>query len=122
MEENLEEIIFNLETEFQQPEVRRSTQRLSELISDDFREITSSGRVTSKKDCLVNLPVAPEIKFVMTNFKMYVLSPDVVQTLFKTEKTVLETGKVSYSMRTTIWKNEKGIWRMLFHQGTPLDK
>ena len=122
MEENLEEIIFNLETEFQQPEVRRSTQRLSELISDDFREITSSGKVTSKKDCLENLPKASRIKFVMTNFKMYVLSPDVVQTLFKTEKTVVETGKVSNSMRSSIWKNENGKWRMIFHQGTPLDR
>jgi len=58
----------------------------------------------------------------MTNFKMYVLSPDVVQTLFKTEKTVVETGKVSNSMRSSIWKNENGKWRMIFHQGTPLDK
>jgi hypothetical protein len=45
-----------------------------------------------------------------------------VQTLFKTEKTVVETGKVSYSMRSSIWKNENGKWRMIFHQGTPSDK
>ena len=121
MEENLEKIIFNLESEFQKPEVRKSVQRLEELISDDFREITSSGKVTSKNDCLANLPNAPEIKFVMSDFKIYVLCPNIVQSLFKTKKIVLESGKESYSLRTTIWKNENGKWRMIFHQGTPIN-
>jgi hypothetical protein len=66
--------------------------------------------------------VAPEIKFVMTGFRINVLCLGMVQTLFKTEKTVVETGKVSYSMRSSIWKNENGKWRMIFHQGTPSDK
>jgi hypothetical protein len=122
MEENLKEIIFSLESEFQKPEVRKSAEKLGELISDDFCEITSSGLVTSKKDCLVNLPKASEIKFVMTGFRINVLSLDMIQTFFKTEKTVVETGKVSYSMRSSIWKNENGKWRMIFHQGTSLDK
>ena len=122
MEENLEKIIFSLESEFQKPEVWKSIEKLGELISDDFYEITSLGLVTSKKDCLVNLPVAPEIKFVMTGFRINVLCLGMVQTLFKTEKTVVKTGKVSYSMRSSIWKNENGKWRMIFHQGTPSDK
>jgi hypothetical protein len=122
MNNGLREIIFNLESEFQKPDVRKSVGRLTELISDDFYEITSSGKVTFKKDCLANLPAAPEIKFVMTDFKINILCTDIIQTLFKTEKTVVGTGKVTYSMRSSIWKNENGKWKMIFHQGTPTDR
>ena len=122
MEENLEEVLFNLETVLQKPDVRKSVEKLDELISDDFREITSSGTVTNKQDCFVNLPAAPEIEFVMTDFSIRELAPDLVQTFFKTEKTVVGTDKVGYSMRNSIWKKENGKWKMIFHQGTPTKK
>jgi hypothetical protein len=116
---NLEKIIFDLETELQKDEVRISVERLDELISDDFKEITSSGDVTNKQDCFVNLPSAPKIDFIMTDFQTRELTPDLVQSFFKTEKTVIETGKKSFSKRSSIWKNENGKWKMIFHQGTP---
>lgn len=117
--ENVEKIIFDLETKLQKSAVRKSIEKLDEIISDDLREITSSGTVATKEDCLINLPAAPEIKFVMTDFSIRQLAPDLIQSFFKTEKTVAGTDKVSYSMRSSIWKNENGKWKMLFHQGTP---
>ena len=119
MEEDIKETIFNLEKELQKPDVRKSIEKLDELISDDFQEITSSGVVTTKSDCFVNLPAAPEINFEMTDFKINILSKEIIQSLFKTKKTIVGTDKVSYSMRSSLWKNENGKWKMLFHQGTP---
>lgn len=119
---DLDKIIFNLEKELQKDEVRKSIEKLDELISDDFKEITSSGTVTNKQDCFVNLPSAPKIDFVMTDFQIRQLTPDLIQSFFKTEKTVVETGKKSFSMRNSIWKNENGKWKMIFHQGTPTEK
>lgn len=117
--EGIEKTLFDLEAELQKSEVRKSVEKLNEIISDDFREITSSGTVTDKQDCFVNLPAAPEIKFVMTDFSVRELATDLVQTFFKTEKTIIGTDKISYSMRNSIWKNENGKWKMIFHQGTP---
>lgn len=111
--------IFELENRLQQPDVRRSPELLNDLISEDLTEFGSSGQMYTKNDVLVNLPSSPEIKFIMSDFRINVLSDNVVQSLFKTEKTNLENGKVSKSLRCSVWRNENGKWRMIFHQGTP---
>lgn len=120
--QNIEKTLFDLETLLQQPDVRKSVEKLDEIVSDDLKEITSSGMVSNKQDCLVNLPAAPDIDFVMTDFSVRELAPNLFQTFFKTQKTVVGADKVSYSSRSSIWKNENGKWKMIFHQGTPIDK
>jgi hypothetical protein len=117
--DNLEEIIFELENKLQQPDVRKSVEQLEELISDDLIEFGSSGKIYTKKDVLNNLPVSPEIKFIMTDFKIKILNSGIIQSLFKTEKINQQTGITTYSLRSSLWRNEKGKWKMLFHQGTP---
>ena len=117
--ENLEDIILKLENKLQQPDVRKSVEQLEELISDDLIEIGSSGQIYTKKDVLNNLPVSPEIKFIMTDFRIKILSSDTIQSLFKTEKINQQTGSTTRSLRSSLWRNEKGKWKMLFHQGTP---
>ncbi|MEK7514919.1 MAG: DUF4440 domain-containing protein [Patescibacteria group bacterium] len=113
------EIIFELENSLQQPSVRKSAEKLNDLISEDFVEFGSSGLVYTKQDVLNNLPASPEIKFIMTDFKITILSTDIIQSTFKTEKTNTQTGKVTQSLRSSLWRNENGKWRMIFHQGTP---
>lgn len=116
---DIKETIFRLEKQLQQHAVRKSTEELDVLITEDFIEFGSSGKVYTKKDVLVNLPSAPEIEFVMSDFEVRVLSSDIVQSIFKTEKTNLQTGEISKSLRSSLWRNEDGTWKMLFHQGTP---
>ena len=118
--ENLKEIIFKLENKLQQPDVRKSVEQLEDLISDDFIEFGSSGQIYTKKDVLNNLPISPEIKFIMTDFRINILSSDIVQSLFKTEKNNQQTGSTTRSIRSSLWRNEKGKWKMQFHQGTPI--
>lgn len=118
--ENLEDIIFKLENKLQQPGIRKSVEQLEELISDDLIEFGSSGQIYTKKDVLNNLPVSPEIKFIMTDFRIKILSSDIIQSLFKTEKINQQTGITTHSVRSSLWRNEKGKWKMLFHQGIPL--
>jgi hypothetical protein len=47
--ENLEELIYKLETDLLKPEVRASVEELNELMSDDFIEYGSSGFIYDKK-------------------------------------------------------------------------
>ena len=51
MDRELAELIERLETELLQPEVRRSPDRISELLADDFIEFGISGKST-KQDML----------------------------------------------------------------------
>lgn len=116
----IKETIFQLEEKLQRPDVRKSVEELDNLISEDFLEFGSLGQIYTKKDVLVNLPTSPEIKFIMTDFRINILSENIIQSLFKTEKTNLETGKITNSLRSSLWRNENGQWNMLFHQGTPV--
>ena len=116
----LKEIIFRLENRLLQPDVRKSVIQLNEMISEDFIEIGSSGQLYTKKDVLINLPSSPEIKFIMTDFRIVILSPNIIQSIFKTEKINQVTNKTTFSLRSSIWKNDDSKWRMIFHQGTPL--
>ena len=120
--ENLEDIIFKLENKLQQPDVRKSVEQLKELISDDLIEFGSSGQIYTKQDVLNNLPASPEIKFMMTDFRIKILGSDIIQSLFKTKKINQQTGSITCSVRSSLWRNEKGKWKMLFHQGTPINE
>lgn len=84
--DNLKEIIYQLEEKLQKSDVRKSIEELNDLISDDLMEFGSSGQVYTKKDVLVNLPASPEIKFVMTDFRINILGDNIVQSLFRTKK------------------------------------
>ena len=120
MKDELRNTIYELEQKLQKHEVRKSVDILDEIISDELIEVTSKGTLSTKNDCLINLPAAPEIHFEMTDFSARLLAPDLVQTFFKTKKTIVDTNESSISIRNTIWKNENGKWKMVFHQGTPL--
>lgn len=52
MDRELAELIERLETELLQPEVRRSPDRISELLADDFIEFGISGKSTRSRICL----------------------------------------------------------------------
>ena len=62
---NLSDLIKNLETELLQPEVRKSKERLNELLADDFYEIGESGKQYNKQDILNDLPNQSEVKFTI---------------------------------------------------------
>ncbi len=56
------DLIKNLEVELLQPEVRKSKERLNELLADDFFEIGESGKKYSKQDILNEYTKSPRNK------------------------------------------------------------
>jgi hypothetical protein len=110
--------IYELETYLIKPEIRSSVETLNNLLADDFREFGSSGLIYNKQDILNRLPAETnKTEYIVSNFEIKILSEDVVMTNFKTEKAINDTEKFS-SLRTSLWKKEKGEWKMFFHQGT----
>jgi len=117
---NASDIIKNFETELLQPEIRKSTERLDELIADEFTEIGESGKQYNKRDIFDALPKQSGIKFFLSNFKATEISFDVVLATFELEKEISESGEKIMSLRSSIWKNKDGRWQIIYHQGTPL--
>ena len=122
MEEDLQKIIYDLETSLLKPEIRSSTRDLDILLADDFMEFGSSGKVYDKKMILDRLPKDTEIssiQFIVSDFQIKELSENVVLATFKTDKISTDNSSV-ISLRASIWKKINGNWQMVYHQGTPM--
>ena len=105
----LEERIRELEQQLLKPEVRASAQALDTLVSDQFSEFGSSGRVYTKPDVIAQMLATPNVTVSVTDFQALALTADVV----------LATYRTPGSLRSSIWRREGEEWRIVFHQGTP---
>jgi hypothetical protein len=99
--------------------VRRDGERLRQLLSDDFLEFGSSGRVWTRKSIIDML--AMETNFfppVIEEFECTFLSEKVALVTYRTARTDAKTGEQLSSLRSSVWTRQDGEWRMRFHQGT----
>lgn len=111
---DLKETLYQLEKRLLQPEVRQDPQELDRLLSDDFFEFGSSGRVWYKKDCVGEKGLSVR-DMTLYDFDIHPLSENVVLTTYR----VKDETRQQHTLRSSIWKNENGRWQMFFHQGTP---
>ncbi|HZH73958.1 MAG TPA: DUF4440 domain-containing protein [Mariniphaga sp.] len=119
----LEEHILKLEKSLLQPEVRQSAEKISELLSDNFTEFCSSGRVYEYKrgDIIDSRKETNIPDWKIKDFSIDIIAGDVILAKYKIIKHSKLDKKV-YSLRSSIWKCIKGKWKMIFHQGTITDK
>lgn len=117
---SLEQQILQLENDLLKAEVRKSAQKINELLANDFIEFTSSGNEYHYNDGDEfqeqndNTLLYGEI----LDFRIKELSDDYILALYKVIKhNELDENK-KYSLRSSIWKCFDGKWKMIFHQGT----
>lgn len=96
-------------------EVRSSPERLRELLTEDFFEIGSSGRLLYKEEDTNTMDLG-DIDVSLTDFNLEVIRDDVVLATYRTENRAI--GNVA--LRSSIWVRIDGTWKMKFHQGTPI--
>lgn len=87
-----------------------------DLLSEDFCEFGSSGRVFDKEIELKSLTEHgyDEIQFNILDFEIIELADCLVQARYKTENK--QNG--NKSLRSSLRRFENNGWRLLFHQGT----
>ena len=93
-------------------EVRMSSEKLIEILADDFFEIGSSGYIYDKKECLETCVVLAKMK--LHNYEILPLAPDVVLSTYF----IVDTTRKRNTLRSSIWKLIGGKWQLYFHQGT----
>ncbi len=99
--------------------VRRDRKKIRSMLADDFLEFGSSGRMWNRNSIIELL--SQETAFVppaIEEFRCAFLTDDVSLVTYKTVRTDPESGEVLASLRSSIWINQSGTWRMRFHQGT----
>lgn len=118
--ESLERHILQLENDLLKPEIRQSSEKVSELLADDFREFGSSGYVYhyKKGDKIDDGATIQNINWEIRDFSTTELSDDCILATYKVIKHSEISEHKKYSLRSSIWKCYDGKWKMLFHQGT----
>jgi hypothetical protein len=116
-------LLRRLEEELLKPEVRRSPDRVGDLLSDDFVEFGSSGGVFNKQQVIEALeqegPPDPGIRLSLVDFIARRLASDVILVTYRTIQEGGPGARRESRLRSSIWKLIEGRWQMVFHQGTP---
>jgi hypothetical protein len=103
-----------LEESLLQPDVRKSD-RLSDLLADEFVEFAASGRTYTKPEIVEAL--AQESRAVQTtsDFEVKMLAPTIALLTYRIAR---QATPPVHTLRTSVWKRKKGQWQMIFHQAT----
>ena len=118
--ELLKKHILELEKDLLEPETRKSSEKISKLLSDDYIEFCSSGNIYNynKDDVFDNDSNSSEIKWEIKYFTIKQLSNYCILATYKVIKHSELRENMKYSLRSSIWKLFNGTWKMIFHQGT----
>jgi hypothetical protein len=110
----LEEHLLNLA-------VRRDSDAVAPLLSDDFLEFGASGRVFDKASILEDLKnEQPRPASLLTDFAIRELSPTIILATYRATRFNAEGEPILHSRRSSIWAHVNGQWQITFHQGTPI--
>ncbi len=107
-----------LELLLMDPAVRRNRDRVAELLTEDFLEFGSSGRVWTRETTLELLATETYSPPTVESFAGRTLGRDVVLVTYRTVPTTGATDGRTATLRSSIWTRELGSWKMCFHQGT----
>jgi len=111
---SLKEVLLKLEERLLKPEIRASKDELTCLLSEDFFEFGSSGRVLYKNQSIGDVSLSA-VRMKLSNFEIHPLSEQIVLTTYR----IYNEVNKQHSLRSSIWKLVDGTWKMQFHQGTP---
>jgi hypothetical protein len=112
----LEDHIRQLEEKLLIPKVRSSRVELKKLLADDFFEFGSSGRVLYKDEDIADDGIGI-VKMTLSDFEIHPLTDDIVLATYRIFNEITN----QHSLRSSIWKLNEGVWKMVFHQGTKTD-
>ena len=118
---NLAETIIAKEKSLLTWDVRSSTEKLRSLLSSEFKEVGASGAYFGLAQVLESLPSEEGWCCKTKDWEFRALAKDIVQTIHLAFVAHFEGDEGVYSRRTSIWKNESGEWKMIYHQGTQVE-
>lgn len=120
MMESIKEYILQLEYNLLKSEVRKSSKKINDLLSDDYIEFCSSGIEYHYKngDVFQSQDDNTELKWDIVDFETKLLSEDCILATYKIIKNNGVDESKKYSLRSSIWKCFDGHWKIIFHQGT----
>jgi len=119
MTEKLLNHLIYLERRLLDPVVRSSKMQLSNLLHEDFYEISANGLMFNKQHVLGRLPLEKIPQIYNQGFKGQLITGTLAQLTYNAAYRMNVHHALNFSIRMSIWtKTHKG-WQLFFHQGTP---
>ncbi|WMJ81653.1 DUF4440 domain-containing protein [Clostridium sp. MB40-C1] len=117
---SIKEHILELENDLLKLEVRKSAQKINDILANDFIEFTSSGCEYHYKsgDIFQRENDNNQLLWQIIDFQIRQLSEDCILAMYKVIKHDELNENKKYTLRSSIWKCIDEKWKMIFHQGT----
>lgn len=119
---SLTDELFELEKKLLDPELRRTPEKLANLLADDFIEFGSSGHAYDKRRILFLLKKQLPTRLVIEEFRVIEIAPSAALVTYRAGSESAKTEAARYSLRSSLWMQRNGSWQMVFHQGTPVSE
>lgn len=106
--------LLGLEASLTDPEIRKTEERLEELLHPEFVEMGSSGRVYDRQ--LIIQAMSQDVGdagVVMRDFEVHDITEDAA---LVTYRSIGQAG--DEARRSSVWVRVEGVWKLRFHQGT----
>lgn len=111
-----------LENQLLRPETRTSAEQVAKLLAEEYLEIGSSGKVYNKSQTIATLAdSAQQASMNISKFDARRLAQNLALVTYHIHKTLPEGGS-THSLHSSVWRQTKNGWRILFHQGTPTNR
>jgi hypothetical protein len=101
------------------PTVRRNRAQATALLTEDFQEFGSSGRVWTREQILDLLASERFQPLSIEDFACHRIADGVALVCYRAVRIDPRTHERATTLRSSLWVNQSGEWRMRFHQGTP---
>jgi hypothetical protein len=118
MSSQRDQMLFELEQRLAQVGRRLSPEQACSLIAEDFVEFGSSGKVWSKAEIIVAMSEWAPIERIVEDFTVRELGPSVCLVTYKSIGVAKGQQRLSYSLRSSIWRHTGERRQIIFHQGT----
>ncbi len=114
--------ITELESELLNQNTRSNYQQLVELLADDFFEIGASGKIYYKESAIKAMLSETFVKRTIFDFKLIQISEEILLATYRIQQEGTEENPPTNSLRSSIWKKYHSKWKIIFHQGTLIQK
>jgi hypothetical protein len=108
----LKDHLHTLEEKLLSPEVRASKKELTQLLSQEFFEIGSSGLMLYRDG--IDEGGIGQVRMQLSEFEIHPLGDGIVLATYR----IFNELTKQHSLRSSIWRLEKETWKIVFHQGT----
>jgi hypothetical protein len=117
-EDELARHLRSLEESLLDPAFRRNSGQVAALLAEGFEEFGASGRVWTREQILELVATEKYDPPQVEDFRCALIAEGAALVTYRTVRTVPDSGERMATVRSSLWTERAGEWRVRFHQGT----